>query len=74
MSATVVAAQTCSSRDPNTGLVVRLVKGQVWDADDPFVKTRPQLFIFTEAASRSSVEKATKAPGEKRETRRGPKL
>lgn len=66
----VHAAQTCSSRDPNTGMIVRLIEGQAWDANDPFVKARPQLFIFTNASTRSTVEKATKAPGEKRETRR----
>lgn len=74
MAATVIAAQTCSSRDPNTGLIVRLIEGQAWDADDPFVKARPQLFRFTETSSRSTVEQATKAPGEKRETRRVPKV
>lgn len=74
MANTVVSAQTCSSRDPRTGLIVRLIKGQVWDADDPFVKARPQLFTAPDAPIRSVVEQATKAPGEKRETRRGPKV
>lgn len=70
MSAIVHAATTGSSTDPATGMIVRLVEGQAWDADDPFVKARPHLFIFTDAPTRSTVEKATKVPGEKRETRR----
>lgn len=73
MASTVIAAQTCSSRDPETGLVVRLIEGQAWSADDPFVKARPQLFIFPDTAKRSTVESASKAPGEKRDVRRGPK-
>lgn len=64
------AAGTCSSVDPNTGLIVRMVEGQVWDADDPFVKARPQLFIFTDVPTRGTVEKATKVPGEKRDVKR----
>ena len=70
MPAIVHAAQTCSSTDPATGMIVRLVQGEPWNADDPFVKARPQLFIFTDVPTRSTVESATKAPGEKRETRR----
>lgn len=70
MAGIVHAAQTCSSTNPATGMIVRLVEGQPWDADDPFVKARPQLFIFTDVPTRGTVEKATKVPGEKRDVKR----
>lgn len=64
------------------GGLVRLNAGQVWAADDPFVKARPELFsVSPEFLSttrdprgqigRREVEAATKAPGEKRGAVRG---
>lgn len=55
---------------------VRLSKGQTWDADDPFVKARPDMFTDTPAVIHRSagvevVESATRRPGERRTTRRG---
>lgn len=56
---------------------VHLKPSQQWDADDPFVKARPELFrsgtTVTHSAGFEPVEQATRAPGEKRAVRRGPK-
>ena len=71
----VYALATLSTRDPNTGLIVRISEGEPWAADDPFVAARTDLFgTFPERVRRTAppkpvIEKATKAPGEKR-TRR----
>lgn len=57
------------------GKRLALSKDQIWDADDPFVKARPDL--FTEVPKKvnrttpAPVEAATAAPGEKRGARRG---
>lgn len=58
------------------GQTYRLTKDDVWTADDPLVKGRPDLFRATPEVVRSStatgtradrpVERATRAPGEKR--------
>lgn len=58
------------------GGTVRTVEGQVWRADDPFVADRADLFASVPAVVASSgprpqpeqrpVERATRAPGEKR--------
>ncbi len=73
------AASTCALRWE--GQTVRLVEGEVWDASDPLVKARPDLFTDAAPRVRNStgkpvkavrkqvVEQATRAPGEKR---RGP--
>lgn len=49
---------------------VRLNPGQSWDADDPFVKERPELFdIDPRRVSRTEIpETTTRAPGEVRDT------
>lgn len=55
------------------GLVVRLAPGQPWDASDPFVKARPELFSSTPAfvhRTAAPVEEATAVPGERRTTKR----
>lgn len=62
------------------GTRVRLEKGQTWQADDPFVKDRPEFFATSPTVVIGSrgpqqdvvapVEQATNAPGEKRATRR----
>jgi len=61
-------------------------KGTHWPADDPIVKAHPDLFTtdprygmcysvepegWGDPAGEAPVERATKAPGEKRQTRRG---
>ena len=53
---------------------VHLSVDQVWDADDPFVKARPELFRDTPLnvlrTTAPVVEQATAAPGETRKTNR----
>lgn len=68
------ALSTCALRWQ--GLTVRLTEGEVWDADDPLVAARPELFTTTANRVRSTAgrpirrarpaEQATRAPGEKR--------
>jgi hypothetical protein len=60
------------------GKRLQVVRDQIWDAGDPFVKARPDLFSTeprkvnrTVPAMGNVVESATAAPGEKRSTRRG---
>jgi hypothetical protein len=53
---------------------VHLNPDQQWDADDPFVKARPDLFTenplnVQRTVAEPPVERATRAPGEKRTTR-----
>ena len=73
----VFALASLSTTDPNTGLIVRIVEGEPWAAEDPFVRARPELFAAAPERIRRTVpaapvvEKATKAPGEKRTTKRG---
>lgn len=62
-----VAVENCSTINPETGLVVRLRKGQAFAADHPLVRLRPGLFVPMELP----VEQATRQPGEKRTVRRG---
>lgn len=57
---------------------IHLRPDQQWDADDPFVRARPEFFTATAAAVTHSpgyepVEQATRAPGERRNVRRRPK-
>jgi len=57
---------------------VRLNPEQKWDSDDPFVKARPEFFSadprnVAHSAGFEPVERATRAPGEMRPTRRSPK-
>jgi hypothetical protein len=70
MSNHVVAIATCTTADQN-GVRVRLTEGVVWDAKDPFVIYRPDLFRhLDEPRSSRTVEQATAAPGEQRKTSR----
>ncbi len=62
--------------DAATGLKIRLVPGEAWAADDPFVKANPDKFsleppTIRRTVARVIVEQASKAPGEKRATKRG---
>lgn len=73
----VFALSTCTTTDPATGLIVRLREGELWAANDPFVKVRPDLFgaqperVRRTMPAQAPVEQASKAPGEKRTTKRG---
>lgn len=55
--------------------VAQLVQDEAWDADDPIVKARPELFTDEPSIVRGTrkreapVETATAEPGEKRTTR-----
>lgn len=61
----------------------RISPGEPWDADDPLVKRYPSMFVAAPSHVRTSgpgdykpvdetpVERATRAPGEKRRIRRG---
>lgn len=54
------------------GGTIRIREGDVWAADDPLVKSRPDLFSSKPVSVHRTVpvvEQATAAPGEKR--RRG---
>jgi hypothetical protein len=72
----VYATNTCSTRNPNTGLIVRLVESEPWAADDPFVIARPELFsnepnkVRRTTPAPAPVEAATKAPGTKKAVKR----
>jgi hypothetical protein len=66
----VYAAAQCSVRHNN--MTIRLMPGDPWDASDPFVRARPDLFSDVPAmVHRTVVEQATAAPGERRMTKRG---
>ncbi len=79
----VVYATRTASVPANGGAgVVR--KGSHWPADDPVVKAHPDLFssdprfglnytVQPEGWEDPPAETATAAPGEKRQTRRGPR-
>jgi len=67
----VFAASTCTTADAQ-GVLVRLVANEPWAANDPLVLARPGLFVTVPSVVRRTapelvkIEKATKAPGEKR--------
>ena len=55
------------------GKRIQLVRDQIWDASDPIVKARPDLFSKEPRQVNRTivpVEAASAAPGEKRTTRR----
>ena len=64
----VVAIATLVTSD-RSGNRIRLQEGTVWDANDPFVRHRPDLFRPLDGERRAPVEQASAAPGE---VRRGP--
>lgn len=72
----VYATTTASVVNPATGLKIRLVELEPWDADDPFVKLRPDLFSDAPKTVRRTtpapapVEAATKAPGARKAVKR----
>lgn len=69
----VFAASTCTTADAQ-GVLVRLTVNEPWAANDPLVLARPGLFVSVPSGIRRTapapapvkIEKATKAPGEKR--------
>ena len=67
----VFAASDCVTAD-SQGLIVRLTANEPWAANDPLVLARPGLFVSVPnlvrrtAPAAVKIEKATKAPGEKR--------
>jgi hypothetical protein len=67
----VFAASTCTTADAQ-GLIVWLTANEPWAANDPLVLARPGLFVSVPNLVRRTapeivkIEKATKAPGEKR--------
>lgn len=63
----VKAISTCSTAGPG-GIVVRLRAGTIHRSDEPIVIHRPDLFAPIDMGE--EVEQATRAPGEKRNTRR----
>lgn len=52
------------------GQRVIIHKDEPWNADDPIVKSLPDFFTPDPTKVQSTVETATKAPGEKRTTAR----
>ena len=72
----VYAISTLSTQDPSNGVILHLIGGEAWAADDPFVATRPDLFsdvppsIRRTAPAPAPVETASKAPGERRNAKR----
>ena len=67
----VFAASTCTTAD-SQGMIIRLTANEPWAANDPLVMARPGLFVSVPNLVRRTapeivkIEKATKAPGEKR--------
>ena len=73
MSRYVFAATSVSVRVPGQTYPVPVRRGEVWFAEDPFVKAYPDLFSEHPPRARGTepeVEQASAAPGEKRTTRR----
>lgn len=70
------AASSLSTGNPANGVIINMVEGEVWAADDPFVLARPDLFtdspplIRRTAPAPAPIEAATKAPGERRSAKR----
>lgn len=62
--------------NPATGMKIRLVELEPWDANDPFVKARPDLFsdaprtVRRTVVAPAPVEAATKAPGARKAVKR----
>lgn len=68
----VVVFATASCVTEYGGRAIHVHQGEVWAADDPFVKARGDLFGSPPVVRRTGpppapkVERATRAPGEKR--------
>ena len=81
MSMDVVYAKDNTTVSLPTGFNARILKGQHFPADDPFVRSRPELFstdpryglLYTvepDGYDAPQVEEATANPGERRSVRR----
>jgi hypothetical protein len=72
-----VYANTTTGVQGPDGNIWNLRENDPWDADDPLVKARPGLFsddpvkVMRTVHAAPVVEQATRAPGERRNTRRG---
>lgn len=64
------ATVSCTTTHPDTGVVVRLRRGEVRAATDPLVRARPGVFEPVTLEGEQPIEQATKRPGEKRSTPR----
>lgn len=67
----VFAKEDVWATNPATGLPVQLTQNEPWDSDDPFVKARRDLFAtqpvkIRRTVEQAPVERATRAPGERR--------
>jgi hypothetical protein len=69
-------ADTFSTMHEGSAVVV--VKGAIWDADDPFVLAHPDYFVpepnaehVNRTVSQEIIEAATANPGEHRNVKRG---
>ncbi len=73
----IVYATSTTSITNELGVSFTLHRGEVWNADDPLVKSRPHFFSKTPVVARVSngqgfenIEQATAAPGERRTVKR----
>lgn len=72
----VYALSTGTVVNPATGLKVRLTELEPWDATDPFVLARPDLFseapriVRRTVPASAPIEAATKAPGARKAVKR----
>jgi len=55
------------------GMRLQLTVDDIWEASDPFVKARPDLFNDEPVRVNATIEQATAAPGETRTTKRAAK-
>lgn len=75
----VYAQRTVLKSHPGNGSNIQLMEGQPWHGDHPLVAAYPDCFadippqrlIQGVPAEDTVIEQATRAPGEKRRTRRG---
>jgi len=72
-----VTGDPCAVRHPESGVLIVPDRSRPWPADDPLVRAYPWMFI-PEGETRPAkpapesvpIEQATRAPGERRTTRR----
>lgn len=66
----VRANEVVAVRDPESGALITPSPSQPYRDDHPLVLAYPWLFASDEERAEGDVEQATRAPGEKRTTRR----
>lgn len=64
------AGGPCAVRHPEHGEFVVPNPAHQYRSDDPLVRAYPWLFVADNAEGGGAVEQATRAPGERRTTRR----